>query len=146
MDCKHMYETPASAQLLAPAQVTASTNTVYFDTNGYWGFLLMVDATGTTADSSNYFAFTLYGYTGDTPGTASNYTAVASTELNGTLANLAATGAYSDEVALLQHKYRYYYLKLNETGTADITAGVRVLLYPRDAPGYDDTVTTGAVT
>lgn len=152
MDLLDLTSNVMPVDMKEPAQVTADGYTDYVDTQGADGVLFAVYANATTADASNYIAPKLYGYTGDTPGTFTNYTRCEDQEVIGSVSSTYAdtdvinsTGATLDVLSLREHKYRYYCFLLDETGTADAIIGVMALVSKRSKPGSDDTPTTGTV-
>ena len=150
---KDLYHELQVKQLYAITDTSADAYTYYIDTAGLDAVGFLVVAYMTTADSSNYFTPKLYGYTGDTPGTFTNYTACADEEVNGsdnaTYAYsdvLNATGANVYFMSLAQHLYRYYTLFLDETLTSQGQIGVYAVCSSTSQPSSGVTLTTGAVT
>lgn len=151
MDMLDLYNNFVCVNLKEPAQVTGDGQTDYVDTADADGVMFMVFATTTTADATaNYIELKLYGTNSATPTTFTNYTRCTAAEVNGshdtTYANLDvidATGAHLDWISLKQHNYRYYCIKMDETGTADSIISAVAILSKRHQPAGDDTVTTG---
>ncbi len=126
--------------------ISADTYSKYVDTLGYNGVAFLVGSVMTTADASNYITPKVYGYTGDTPGTGTNYTVCASTELNGAFTSRNSQTTHEVEVVSLKHKaYRYYHVWFDETLTAEGIVWAVALLFGETQSVYDDSPTTGTV-
>ncbi len=145
---KDMKNNVAEAILLEPTSISADTNSKYVDTAGAVGVGFRVECYPSTADSSNYFTPVLYGTNSATPGTATEYTAVAADEIEGGLFTaVKATTAGDVQVrGLKQHLYRYYYVKVDETLTAVGIYSVSAQLSMGSLPCDTVSPTTGAVT
>jgi len=152
---KDLYHQLQVKQLYAITDTTAAAAySYYIDTAGLDAVGFLVVAYMVTADTSNNdYVPKLYGYTGDTPGTFTNYTACATAEVNGSdsttyawLDELDATGAWTTFISLAQHLYRYYCVYLDETGTAQGHIGVYAVCSSTSQPSSGVTLTTGAVT
>ena len=137
---KDYYSDMIAVPLLCD-DLSADTNSLYVDTSGYQGVFFTVTMNMTTASAGNSFTGELYGYTGATPTTASGYTQI--TSFNGSLSAHATTGLTSEIVSPYDHAYRYYYIGIDETLTAEGDVCVTAHLYNRHQPSSDDTVTTG---
>ena len=144
-DLKDLHDNIGWATLEPPTSVTATTYSDYIDTQGYNGVEFVLQALGGTCDATHYLTPAIYGYTGDTPGTASNYTACAAGELNGTLSAINDTDDNIQHVGLKQHLYRYYMIKWTESGTATVVISAAAGLSGREQPAGDDSFTTGGV-
>ena len=144
---KDSYNNKKWKALHGPAQVTSDTNSDYIDTQGKEDVEFIVSNYVTTGDGSNYITPQVYGYNGASPGTASGYTILDATELHGGLFTAETTGSATgtQSRSLKVHPYRYYYVLINETGTADSIITVLVGCGDASQPSSDDTLTTGAV-
>lgn len=145
---KNLYHDPGSIVLMDTVNLTADTNSKYIDTLGLLDLVVEISGLATTSDggTTNYFTPRVYGYTGSAPGTASGYTELtAATDYDGTLSAIS-TGHFIQTIGLLQKNYRYYYIKMDETGTADIHCMVKASFLSEDMPSRDVTPTTGTVT
>ena len=124
--------------------LSADTNSLYVDTSGYSGVFFTITMNMTTASTGNSFTGQLFGYNGATPTTASGYTQI--TSFNGSFTVNDSTGLTTEVVQPYDRLYRYYYIGIDETLTAEGDVCVTAHLYGRHQPSVDDTVTTGTPT
>lgn len=151
---KDLYHNLQVKQLYSLTATTADAYSYYIDTADLdaVGFLVVAVMTTATA-GSHYVQPKIYGYTGSTPGTFTNYTVCTAAEVNGSDSstyaypdNLDSTTNFTTFVSLAQHNYRYYCVFLDENGTAEGTIGVYAVCSSTSQPSSGVTLTTGAVT
>lgn len=144
-----LHNNTEAVVLYDESSVTASANSNYIDLKGYNACEIIVIGTMGTADSSNYITPALYGATA-TPAASGSYTALSGNDLNGAFSAFNDTTDYMQKVGFAggANNYRYLYVKLTETGTADADTLTVIALVSRagEQPCDDDTLTTGTVT
>ncbi len=145
---RDLYHNYLAKLLSGPAAITGDTNSDYIDTAGLIGVGFEVICFPSVADGSNFITPILYGTNSATPGTASEYTAVTADEIDGGLftAVKATTAGNVQFRSLKEHKYRYYYVWLDETLTAAGVYGVVAYAEGAVKPSTGLTITTGTVT
>lgn len=120
----------------AHAQMTADTNGLAVDTQGYNGtvmFIINLSAVA-TADTSNLFTIKVEESDDSSFGTATEVTAD-STRIVGTQPTITTTGAQIKKFGVTIGVKRYLRLVFDETGTADITGSALAILgHARNIP------------
>ena len=118
----------------------------YIDTTGLDVIGFGVATFFNTASVGNGYTPAVYGYTGDTPGTATNYSACAAAELDGEFSQIVTQDTMGIQmVSLKQHLYKYYHVKMTEAGTADAEVAIFAIVGSIHQPSSSLAPTTGAV-
>lgn len=124
--------------------VAADQQSDYIDLAGYEGVTLFIISKMGTADGSNYVTPILQEADAS-PASSGSYSAVAASDLLGTLSARNALTHVIEHVSYIGDK-RYLNILLDETGTASGNfAVVAVLHKARHQPAADDSPTTGTV-
>ena len=127
-------------------QTGAAFYSYYIDTTGLDIIGFAVATFFNTASTGNGYTPAVYGYTGETPGTATNYSACATAELDGAFSQIVTQGAMKIQmVSLKQHLYKYYHVKMTEEGTADCECAIFAICGSIHQPISSLAPTTGAV-
>lgn len=127
------------SKAFAYASRTATGNGEIIDTRGFGALTFVIQlATVTTADSSNYFTFTIEA--GDDSGLSDKATVTAATGLLGTNLVINDSATQSDLIGMMGYSggKRYVRLVATETGTASAAfSAVAVQALPDVAPVGD---------
>lgn len=139
------YNGQKVVELAFDANKTATGYSKYIDVRGYDGVTIVVRQSLNTADGSNYFTPSLVEADA-TPASTGSYTAVDSTEVQGSLTANTSTGDKAPEHVSYTGNARYLAVKFTETGTADGDFTVyAILTHGHDQPIASDSPTTGTI-
>ena len=149
MPTRDAYSRTKVVQLLPPTAITADTWSLALDLASVKadGVLIVASVGELGSDATNTLAITLQeAADGETITTASDYSAVAAADIEGTelAVTVALTGESTTYAAGYKGTARYLAVKFDESNTiSGPVAAYAILTYLHEAPPANFTVTTG---